>query len=276
MRIGVLARQLKVKPSEIIAFLNSNGIETDKGVNTKLVKAGIDRVMQKFDKHFESSFQEMEEKPQTEYLEQDSEEITEETFTSGKSQFKGDDIDFSDQKELAQVKEVLEEEKSEESEEMIAPPIEDEVIKPQLVKLQGLKIIGKIDIPEPKVKIKEETNEEDSSEESQPKVEVKKPRNSEKRREREYSSRPERRKRPPLTYEQKVKREEKLKAKEHADKIKKEKEKKRLAYEDQLKKNQSKSKVKSKKMAFEPEVINEVELEKPTSVWGKFMYWLNN
>ena len=96
MRIGVLARQIKVKPSAIIAFLNEIGVETDKGVNTKLMKAGVDRVVEHFNKEL---FDIAVEETPTEIVEEslaDSMEITEETFKNGKSQFAEEVLEFSE------------------------------------------------------------------------------------------------------------------------------------------------------------------------------------
>ena len=273
MRISILARELKVKPSEIINYLESIGIETDKGVNTKLVKAGVDRVLE----HFESLKDEFPVEKAIEKVE-DTNQVSEEIEESKNTHSSGESTAILSR--IPDEEKPVEENKQPETEEKDSEPErneKDEVIRPKLVKLQGLRVLGKIEIPEPTKKEKPESSAE----------EVKTPIQSTERQNKSHKygkkssskntgerRRPHKKKKE-LTYAQKLKIEEKKLEKERARKQILEKEQKRKAYEEKMKLKKQPKTQKKQKIDLEPETI-EKKAAKPKSMFGKFIYWLNN
>src|SRR5690349_19588087 len=106
MRIGQLARQLGISPSDISGFLATQNIETETGANARLDEEVVAKVLQHFapEKKVEEIVQEEEPAP-----------VKEEPLKTDE-----------------------------------ALPVE--VIRVTKVELQGLKVVGKIDLPQPKKK----------------------------------------------------------------------------------------------------------------------------
>jgi hypothetical protein len=140
MRIGQLARRLELSPSVILEYLGSQNIESEGGANSRL----SDDVTRKVIGHFAP-----------EKLLEPVEEVVEETV---------------EQPFVPVVEETNPAAPEEE--------VPTEVIRVSKVELQGLKVLGKIDLPEPKKKAEPE-------EPRQPKREIQK-RND--RRDREWKN----------------------------------------------------------------------------------------
>jgi hypothetical protein len=126
MRLAQLARKLALRPSEIVDFLAKNQIQIEEGSNTRLEDSQVVLIMGKFAP--ESTVEDIE----AVSLEKDEplpvkEEIQEEEATA----VSADENDI----EMATVR--------------IEP---SEVIKAPKIELSGLKVLGKIDLPEPKKK----------------------------------------------------------------------------------------------------------------------------
>ena len=293
MRIGQLARKLDIPPSKIINYLEGLGIEMDKGVNTKLVQAGVEKVMDEFGKV------EMEELTVSEPEVKKEVQIETQTQTEEKAEIS------NETEENNSISTDLEPEDDVAEEEVNIKPIDapteqsvdtSEVIRPEYVKLQGLKVVDKIDLPEPKPKeVPSETPEAETEIEATPvekvekeeshiiteediKADLKRHYDEERRKSRKPKPKPvERKKRPPLTYEQKLEREQKQALKKKLEQEKKIKELKRKKYEESLKKVQQAPVKKSKPKKKEPISfpVKEKYKKEPTSLWGKFMKWLN-
>lgn len=112
MRIGQLARQIGISPSEIIEFLSAQNIETESGTNARLTEDVAAKILERFAPEKKA-------------------EVIETIAEEGKIE-----------------EEKIESETSAVSEE----PAPLEVIRVSKVELQGLKVVGKIDLPEPKKK----------------------------------------------------------------------------------------------------------------------------
>lgn len=105
MRIGQLARQLGISPSDITEFLTGQNIESEGGANARL----SDDVLSKVVQH------------------------------------------FAPEKPVEEIQEIIQQEETVVEEEAPAEPTE--VIRVAKVELQGLKVLGKIDLPEPRKKV---------------------------------------------------------------------------------------------------------------------------
>ena len=304
MRIGQLARKLDVTPTAILQYLEELGIDVDKGVNTKLVGAGIEKVEEKFGR-IEMidplAVEETEIKEET--IEEEENPVAEEVLDHQ------EDEDNTDTEELEvpapEETELIEQVASSDKVELSTEPSNDdsaEVIRPEYVKLQGLKVVDKIELPEPKPK-KEEVKEEEESIVEEPKAAVKEEVEKEDSHiiteadikadmRRHYSEqrkndrKPERKKRKPapkkrtpLTYEEKLKKEQEQAKKKKIAREKELKEKKRKAYEERIKKVQPTNiqgkKTKKKKETTVEKPLKQKHKKESTSIWGKFVKWLN-
>lgn len=162
--------------------------------------------------------------------------------------------------------------------------IEDGVIKAPKVDLPGIKVTGKIDLPEPKPKATEEESTENDEEKteasSEEKIIPEKPKFE--RKKRTPRKRPSKRENGPTVAE--------IKAKEEADRLKREaeieakrKKAKKEFYKTYVQPKASKAtKKKDKKkssdldqhVAPQPKALQKKEA--PKSAWGKFIKWLNS
>ena len=185
MRLASLARKIGVTPTKIASYLEESGFEIAQGSNTKLSDELIASTLNHFNKELPV---EVIPEPQVESSTEarpEPEEIAEKIVVEVKSE----------QPDETPVKKEIEEEEAEVIEDPVPePPVpvvdpsylskkpdeDDEelgltekaalnenikVIKPPKVQLQGLKVKGKIDLPEPKIKeekTKEPTQEEES------------------------------------------------------------------------------------------------------------------
>jgi hypothetical protein len=162
MRVGQLARKLGISPTELINFLTLAGIQTSEASNTKLSAENLQVAIKHFDPTGKLQASWQDESKQEEVKEEivavaepvlvAAEEITTAVETRDES------IDIVDEQEVVQ------EEPSENK---------SEVIKAPKVELAGLKVLGKIELPEKKKK--EPTAENTTSPESAPLIEETRP-----------------------------------------------------------------------------------------------------
>lgn len=230
MRLGQLSRKLGVSTGEIVRFLASSSISINEDSNTKIADEHAHLVTKEY-------------APQL--LEVIAKSISEE------------------QEEVEQAEVTLEpvDTKKFELPEATEQPILPEVIKAPKIELSGLKVLGKIEIPEKK---KKETVADDSTAENE---NDKQPRSS-RSVAREYVDRP--RKNPVTLHREREEREVERRRKE---KLAKEKEKKTYNY---LSKVKAQAPIKKLKKLEELVEVAEEPVEKlPTTWWGKFMRWLN-
>ena len=159
MRISSLARKIKVKPSELIMFCEQNAIELDSGAHSKLSPDQVEKIYAEFapeflqqeDKTLEDS---VDEAPEPIDVPESTEEVVE-----------ASNEPVPPKEEPAMVEEEVTQERARdnitEKEEEVTEE-EVEVIRAPKITLPGLKVKGKIDLPEPK---KPEPKEEKQLEE---------------------------------------------------------------------------------------------------------------
>ena len=142
MRLGQLARKLSLRPSQLVDFLSEKNIETQEGSNTRLDDLYVEWIVQQFaPERLEEILNPVtEEAPQPEIIVEElpvvEPEVTlEEPVTVTQTSVTEDET-------VAEVKE------------------EPEVIRVQKIELSGLKVLGKIELPEPK---KKEAKTDDTS-----------------------------------------------------------------------------------------------------------------
>jgi hypothetical protein len=130
MRLGQLARKLSLRPSQLVDFLASNNIQTEEGSNTRLTDEHAKMIVL----HFAPGSLEEIMKPVTEDVPQsEPEHVMEEPLLAEPEQRTEEPV-------------AVPEHKPEPGES------EPEVIRVQKIELSGLKVLGKIDLPEPKKK----------------------------------------------------------------------------------------------------------------------------
>lgn len=241
MRLGQLARKLVIKPAEIVDFLAAQNIQLEDEANTRIEDDHVALVMQKFAPYL----------PEQKVIES----IIPETPIQPE--------------EVSTVIEQLNLSPSSETLPFDEEETKIELIKAPKVELSGLKVLGKIDLPET---IKKEAAPELPAEE--PAVEaVKKPWQEN---ERAY---PKRRDRPnlpprknPIALQRE--REEREATKKRESELELEKEKRALHYRKKVKEAPPTKRI---RLVDEPleEFSDEALIEPPKTWWGKFMKWLN-
>ncbi|HET9055191.1 MAG TPA: hypothetical protein VFM90_13515, partial [Cyclobacteriaceae bacterium] len=135
MRLGQLARKLSLRPSQLVDLLTLNNIPTEEGSNTRLADEHTLLIVQ----HFAPGSLEEIMQPVEDVAEPESLPVAEAVIST----------------EPDQSPEPVEEPVTHSEE----PPVpsgeeqpESEVIRVQKIALSGLKVLGKIDLPEPKKK----------------------------------------------------------------------------------------------------------------------------
>lgn len=141
MRLGQLARKLAIKPSELVDFLTTKGISTESGINTRLEQDQVQFIVKALapDKLAEIMAEPVvPEEPEVVVVEPKS--IVEEVTVVAEPET----VIVIDEIPAAPVHETQQEE--------ITIEKEVEIIKAPKVELQGLKVLGKIELPEAKKK----------------------------------------------------------------------------------------------------------------------------
>lgn len=234
MRLGQLSRKIGISTSEIIKFLTANNITINDDSNTKIEDEYANFVTKKYAPHLLQSMV-------TTIADEKAEEVKIETLV--------EEVETDEPKEQV-----------EESVEQLLP----EVIKAPKIELSGLKVLGKIDLPE-KRKMEEEvaTDKEVFATGESIKPERKpQPR-------REFVDRPVRN---PIAVQRE--REEREAIKKRKEQTQKEKEKKTYNYLSKVQVKAPIKKARHTKEEFE-EVRVVVAKKEPTTLWGRFMKWLN-
>ena len=299
MRLGQLSRKLQVKTADIIEVLQTKfEVSISNHPNSKVP----DELISQLESYF--TVEPIQPMPVEESTSPTSltESLTEDQPTeieepSSSKDLKPEAEEVTEQpEELAPMEtETTEEETLNEEEEL---NIVDGVIKAPKIEVAGIKVVGKIDLPEKKVELEEtaESNDEVSisSEEQntdspdKPIGESESENNQTKetpspaQRKKEVTPKPSQRKkkskRPEkivLTPEEerRIKLKEAQKQKLAAQKAKKEK--RRETYSQEVKSTKPTSSVQKKKKKTEQRK-SAPKKKKPTSLWGKFLYWLND
>lgn len=135
MRLGQLARKLSLRPSQLVDFLAANNITSEEGSNTRLEDNHVEMIVLHFAP--ESLAEIM--KPS---MPEEVVSVLEEPAVV--------EIPLP---EVEHIQEEISEVIVEESPESLPSAIDDsEVIRVQKIELAGLKVLGKIELPEPKKK----------------------------------------------------------------------------------------------------------------------------
>jgi hypothetical protein len=230
MRLAQLARKLSVKQSEVVAFLTNQNISIADNSNARVEEEHMRLVIKNFAPHLmeEVFAQEAEEQAAPEQVVENALDET-----------------------PAQEVEVVAEARQEVTE--LSDAVVPEVIKAPKVELQGLKVLGKIDLPEPK---KKEGTEQKA--ESRPARE---------RREKKFFERRE--KHNPIALQRE--REEREAEQKRQEKLKAEKELKTKRYLNKVKPQTAKP------VRLLREDVEEMRFEEepqPKSMLGRFWKWL--
>jgi hypothetical protein len=251
MRLGQLARKLAIRPSQIMDFLADRQVFPEEGSNAKLNDAITEQIILQFapDK-LKEIMKESETDPESEVISAPIEP------TSSVVDAKIDEAPINDMV-AEDTTDISDEEKP-------------EVIKAPKVELSGLKVLGKIELKEPK---KKETQPQEQTEnvenaEINESVKDRKPR-LQKRQKREVKEKPWRN--PVALQREREAREADEKRKKE---LEKEKERKTQHYYSKIKQGQP---VKAAKIIKEPvEQFPQKALEEKPKTWiGKFLRWLN-
>jgi len=255
MRLGQLARKLALRPSEIVDYLATKQIFPDEGSNARLSDEVTELVVLHFAPARLNEIMTLEEKNIESISIPDP--VAEEPV-------------------IAPVKEEVTAITIPSSPEVVEEKTEIEVIKAPKVELSGLKVLGKIELPEPKKKTTPMVESPEGTMVTEEKMEPipateKKQRRSEPRTQprREYTPRPARNPIALQREEQARKEEEKRKAK-----LEREKEKRTQYYLQRVKSGQP---TKAVKIVSEPTESFSLKEERPApKTWfGKFLRWLN-
>lgn len=150
MRLGQLARKLSLRPSQLVDFLAERNIPSEEGSNTRITDEHTHLIVE----HFAPESLEEIMKPAIDEVSQPESKLT-----------VGESVEVEPLELTEQIVElpVVDEEKP------VDEQSEPEVIRVQKIELSGLKVLGKIDLPEPKKK--EPKPEGEASGEQQQKTE---------------------------------------------------------------------------------------------------------
>jgi hypothetical protein len=240
MRLGQLARKLALRPAEIVEILSGHQIQVADDPNVKLSANQLSLILQRFSPDL-----------QREILAEDR--IQEQEKSVDEPVLEVSTPDALEPPPQNTINEPL--------------PEKSEVIKAPKIELSGLKVLGKIDIPEPKKK---------SAPEEQLKNENETPASVEQTRERRNSPYKEKRRIPrttsnPIALEREREALEAKKKKEEEARLQKER-----RTQNYLKKVKTAAPTKAVKLVKEEvEEMSAMELkEPPKTLWGRFVRWL--
>jgi len=248
MRLGQLARKLELRAADIVEFLSRNNIQIEEGSNTRVEDDHVKLIIG----HFNPS-------------------LLTEVEGAAEPEIKEEPVIQAERVSEVELPIALVEEPKEEltiSEEPIAETIE--VIKAPKTELPGLKVLGKIELPE--VKKKETLKPEEQSTEGD--KESPRPRRDQPRWPKQSNPKREGQWKNPVA----LQREREERAAEEKRKEQKEKEKERRALHYMKKVKKSDQPIRS--LREEADVIEEVEkksIRPPAKTWfGKFLRWLSD
>ena len=239
MRLGQLARKLSIRPSQIVDFLSSRQIFFEEGSNAKLNDDQVRDIVTHFapDRVGEMLI-----------LQRDEEQEPSSTPVTPIAQEPMVELHVKAEDPII----TTEEEKP-------------EVIKAPKIELSGLKVLGKIELPQPKKKEPVETITE-PTEEPTPAI---KPRSKGSKTDRKRVE--EKPWRNPIAQQREREAREKEALRKAA--LEKEKEKKREHYLKRVKVGQPSKPVRIVEEPLESEMV--VSQPRPRTWWGRFMRWLN-
>jgi hypothetical protein len=239
MRLGQLSRKLGISTSQIISFLASKDIAIGEDSNTKIEDEHAQWVTQKY---------------APELVEAVAVTISEE---------KAQSVEAIEHPMPVKVVEPTPSAEMDNESPLTETEQLPEIIKAQKIELSGLKVLGKIDIPEKKKKETVEGTENQSVEtENKPRPDRRPLPNR-----REFDNRP--RKNPVTLQREKEEREAEIKRKEEMMRAK---ERKAYHYQSKVKAQAAPKRIKMVEEPLEEAITPEEKA--PTTMWGKFKKWL--
>lgn len=274
MRLGQLARELKIKPSEIVKFLKEEAkVEIDNGPNTRLEDEHVSLVTDKFPPELKEEVVEITKAKEEKSVQEKVEKIAPKKPVVKESRVSDDDEVFPDPKTIA-----------------VDPNAE--LIKARKPNFQEFKVVDKIDLPETNAKTVIEVDGVMLSPEEVEQREVKEREEREAaieaERERKAEIKVEKDKERALAEEKRleklaIEKERKRRREEESEKKRKEKEAKKLKdertafYKNQHAPKVQKSVKKSKKKLIEEKVYSEEKViqEEPKTGLAKLWKWFN-
>jgi hypothetical protein len=250
MRLGQLARKLSLRPSQLVDFLSTKQIHLEEGSNARLQDEYVTAIVTYFaPERLQEIVTQTKEDPDSN-RELILVEKTPEIVTPEPEEIK------------ERIEVVAESIKPEE-------PQEVELIKAPKLELTGLKVLGKIELPEPKKKEPVSPSETIEPKDSEEKI---KSRPATKRNIRTDRQPNQKEWKNPIAVQREREEREALEKRKEA--LKREKERKRMHYLSKVKTEQT---TKAIRVYDEPE---EKEMKPvaapPKTLWGKFIKWLNN
>ena len=276
MRLTSLARKIGTTPTKLLETLNSHNIDASNGIHTMLAKDVVQKVLEL---HGMSEPETIASEPvaepeRVEESDPDKESVEE---TQDQKSDETDPADIQAEENLPEDKDDNNDSSQEDDEgpakegtvdDLETDPMSDiDLIKVKKVKLEGIKVVGKIELPSIPKKTQKAKEKEDD-EESDP---------GNKRSNQRSRSKTGKKRRPPrktLTYEEKLLKAENEKKRAQKLKAKKEKDKKRKYYESQIKStNPSKTTKKKKKISKSPVEKQEIVVHK--NPIARLWAWLN-
>lgn len=255
MRLAQLARKLDIPKKNIINYLDSKGISIELHGNTKVDEEHEKLVLAHFG-HQENIKDAKSKNPQPIQDKKQEADLKEKTsVTEIENPKVAEDTDKGQAGDKAEEKKV-------------------EVIRPKKIQLQGIKVLGKIDLPEPpqKEEIEEKEHvEPEESKEVSPKKYIRK-----KESKKPFKSRSRKAPRRELTYEEKIKKEERERLKKELQQQKELKEKKRRHYEKKVQTKLQTEKKKKKQQDTKTSTERpKKEIIKHNNPLKRFWAWLN-
>lgn len=249
MRLGQLARKLSLRPSQLVDFLSTKQIYLEEGSNARLQDEHVTAIV-------------------TYFAPERLQEIVAQSKTDS------DSIPTPIIEVLPVATQPAEiEEKIEVITEPIQPeePQEIELIKAPKVELTGLKVLGKIELPEPKKK--ESSTPPDTTDTPELGEKIKSRPASKRNAQSQTDRRPNQKewKNPIAMQREREAREAEEKRKEA---LEREKERKRMHYLSKVKIEQPTKAVRVYDEPVEKEI--KTVTAPPKTLWGKFIKWLNN
>lgn len=277
MRLGQLSRKLKVKPQEIVDFISETFKKTiEVHPNSKIEDEFIAQIeeyfklealpteepSEKYEDYNEDSTSQQKDIKISHIVQEKN--IIEEEYKIEQEKSANDDLTETEETILNtnNPEEALPEEIIDEDDLNLV----DGIIKAPKVDIEGIKVVGKIDLPEKVVPQKEDDQENDSSINQKDKTE--------KQRKQRERKRQTRRKKPEISLEEQERKEYEAYEKRKAELKEAEKRKKKKHYEKKIA-QQKASSTKEKKKTKNSNKKDSQEDSVPTTLWGKFIKWLN-
>ena len=249
MRLGQLARKLALRPADIVEFLAENNIRIAEGTNVRIENDHVNLVMKRFVPGWiETS--EVEPEPEEGVILPDAD-----TEPLNSEQLKTEDQTSPDD-ELVQEQAFIDE--------------TNEVIRAPKIELSGLRVLGKIDLPEQKKK-EELPKEENTVPDDAKPEEIKRERREIRRPFDVNKKRHQRSEKNPVALQRE--REAKEAQKKHQEEVAREKEKRTQKY---LQNYKPSSPTKATKLVKEDvvEMTPQDLVEPPKTIFGKILRWL--